>query len=90
MSKLVPKQKFIKSLTPVTKNYFYGLVGNIIFGVVFEKDDKVTPKIAKQGKFVEHNGVKYLEIKRTSYLPPLKLRLMKYLKIQENYVTQDF
>ena len=30
--------------------------------VVFEKDDKVTPKIAKQGKFVEHNGVKYLEV----------------------------
>lgn len=55
-------EKFIKSLTPVTKNYFYGLVGNIVFGVVFAEDDKVTPKIAKRGKFVEHNGVRYLEV----------------------------
>lgn len=62
-SSLVGASKdFLRSLVPVTKNYFYGLVGNIIFGVVFTKEDRITPKIAKQGKFVEHDGVTYLEV----------------------------
>ena len=56
------KDVTLGKIIPVSKYYFYHQVGNIIFGVLFEADDKLTSKLKKQGKFVEHDGKKYLVV----------------------------
>lgn len=69
---------------PVSKFYFKHQVGNIIFGVVFEENDKLTPKLKKQGEFIEHEGKKYLVVGECSGFD--EEQRMQFSKNPEKYL----